>query len=102
MLGYPWEPHKSIHLNNLNRQLIPAPRAYKTRTQAAEYREELAQYNIDRSLIHQINDGLHLSIQNSLNHITNTETRSLANARIPSSVTHDNTLRFLIAFMYEK
>ena len=49
-----------------------------------------------------MNDVIHLSVQNSLNHTTNPNTLALARKRIPPAVGTDDTTRFLIVLLYEK
>ena len=102
MLQYPWEPHKSLNLKGLDFIDIFAWPTYPTREDANNKKGSFLEFLIDQYLITQINDGLHLSIQNALNHTTDQETLSLANGRIPTAARNDSTLRFLIAFMHEK
>ena len=102
MLQYPWNPYETlnegtvIHLNHIDAG------GFKTLIEAQHYQSQLAKFYIDLQLYPQINDAIHLGILNSLNHITNIATRSLSSARIPADANSDDTLRFLIALMYEK
>ena len=99
-LQYPWKPHNT---NLLNRELIiQSDAAFNSPPEAISYLKSFLEMSIDEWLSNQINDTIHLSVQNALKHTTNQDTLSLATARIPSSVTSEDTLRFLIAFLYEK
>ena len=102
MLNYPWKPHKTISSSYIyhGSQIFVRSGSYLTLEEAEEVRETVIQYFIDVLLTSQINDLIHLAVQNTP--ITDNETRALFNSRIPGGLTSTNTLRFLIAFMYEK
>ena len=101
MLRYPWIPYSTIYYDDSpGNDLVN--RGLATRQEALDLVNPYLEFAIDFSLISQVNDVILLTVQNSLTHTTNTNTQSLANARIPTSVTKDDTLRFLIAFLYEK
>ena len=104
MLQYPWEPHNTLRSDTfIYRQLFG--NGVPNLDNIDEQIKSALAYMIDYNLEYQINDTIHLSIQNALRHIStlSRETRALARDRIPSSAQqNDQTLQFLIAFMYEK
>ena len=103
MLQYPWKPHETLQLLRWpNIGVIDTGESVLTQEEADELSKKVARFYIDYALIPQINDVIHLAIQNTLSGTVNTETRALATARIPSAVDSNDTLRFLIAFLYEK
>ena len=102
MLGYPWQPHKTIIPTSVGSDGSMIREASATLEEANAKIEQFIHTVIHQFLTAQINDVIHLSVQNALQHSTNTETRALATARIPAAVDHNDTLRFLIAFLYEK
>ena len=106
MPNYPWHPHTTDSTSLISHidQIIYQAYDVKltTEEEAVEARHELIQWYVDLYLTPQINDALHLAIQNSLEHISDVDTQALADARIPSDATNDDTLRFSIAFLYEK
>ena len=102
MLQYPWHPHKTLYTEENAGANFFRRRAFATLTEAKIYQDLGIQDQITNTLKYQISDVIHTAIQNSVRHVTDLETRSLVDARIPSSANHDNTLRFLIAFLYEK
>ena len=102
MLQYPWHPHKTLYTEENASSSYFRRRTFKTLTEAKIYQELGIQNCITNTLKYQINDVIHLAVRNSVRHVTDPETNSLVTNRIPSSANHDNTLRFLIAFLYEK
>ena len=101
MLQYPWEPYKSLISNGeYYAKLI------RDGIDNLDNIDELVRVScsffIDFYFYHQDNDTIHLSVQNGLKHITDRDTTALATSRIPASVQNDDTIRFLIAFLYEK
>ena len=103
MLEYPWNPYETIYPDDIHTASPTEPTGGVTSTleEARKLLPVIQKYAIDRHLYPQMNDLIHLAIENSLNHTTDAETVALADARIPSASDHNNTLRFLIAFMYE-
>ena len=101
MLQYPWTPYKTIHLGYDDRAVLHIS-GFSSLDDLDEFATMSAHYQIDTRLYAQINDIIHLSVQNALQHTTSQETLALARDRIPSGAHDDNTLRFLIAFLYEK
>ena len=102
MLQYPWTPHKTLYLDQPRRFFVHHLYGrYPTLEEATEQRRVAVQFMIDYYLNHQINDVIYLSVQNSLRGTVDSKTTALAQSRIPSD-TNNNTLRFLIAFLYEK
>ena len=98
MLEYPWNPHESLNIENWNFSA-------NTKEEATEIiRANIHHFLFERANYH-IDNIYHLSIQNAMNHVAETDivTNALANARIPSTaLTTSDTLRFLIAYQYEK
>ena len=101
MLQYPWEPHKSI-LQNYDSYAKLTWYGVDNLDNIDQLIREYCIYYIDTSLQPQINDLIHLTVKNGLNHTQNRDTLALARDRIHSSIADDHTLRFLIAFLYEK
>ena len=106
MLQYPWEPHNTLRSDRSNYSKLFS-KGLDNLDNIDEVIKSACSYVIDYNLNYQINDTIHLSIQNALQHIDDdddlsTETKALARDRIPSSAQNDKTLQFLIAFMYEK
>ena len=99
-LKYPWTPHKVLYENRLESRNALYPGA-DTREEAERACEPYLKYIIDTTLLSQINDTIHLTIQNSLNHTTNANTLALSNTRIPTGAFNEDELRFLIASAYE-
>lgn len=103
MPNYPWHPHTTdstsliTHIDQIIYQASDVQ--LTTEEEAVEARHELIQWYVDLYLTPQINDALHLAIQNSLEHTSDVDTQALADARIPSDATNDDTLRFSIAFL---
>ena len=97
MLGYPFTPH-TIHYSNPDE----SPRLRYSRGKA----QADARYEVERQLSYYntylIDDIEHVAVLSALKNTTNATTLALANDRIPSSLTPDDTLRFLIAFLHER
>ena len=101
-LQYPWEPHKTLYPARAQApQYLPTMEC-NTEEEAKELLKDVFEYFVDQTSTPQINDVIYLGIQNALNHTNNAQTNALATSRIPSGADHNNTLRFLIALMYEK
>ena len=100
MLEYPWEPHLITYQDRLIGTVLQ--RGIDNLDNIDELVETYCRFYIDLVLEAQVNDAMHMSVQNALKHTTNQETLSLARDRIPSGVQNDDTLRFLIALLYEK
>ena len=100
MLQYPWKPYNTLSNNkDAFDKIFTTPSSLDD----LDLLIPLAcEYIIDSHLHHQINDVIHLSVQNALKHTINKETLALARDRIPVSSQDDKTLQFLIAFLYEK
>ena len=100
MLQYPWQPHTTTaHDNTLANTLY---RGIDNLDNIDELIKSFCESYIDVTLRSQVNDLMHISIQNALKHTTNQDTVALSTKRIPASVQNDDTLRFLIAYLYEK
>ena len=102
MLEYPWQPH-TFNRATPNTSLSTR---YKTREEAFEsakiyYKDYINGLMYTRGP-RELDDLIHLTIQNTLEHTTNAITRSLARSRIPSSAGTDDTERYLIALTHEK
>ena len=100
MLQYPWEPHFTTYNDRIISNALH--RGIDNLDNIDELVEAYCKSYVDLVLEAQINDIMHISIQNALKNTTNQETLSLSRDRIPSSVQNDDTLRFLIALLYEK
>ena len=101
MIEYPWKPYNTLRANLEAHDKVFGDGIENEEDVDREIRLA-CEYAIDQYLFHQVNDVIHLSVQNSLQHTVNRETLALARDRIPSSAQNDNTLQFLIAFLYEK
>lgn len=107
MLQYPWQPYNSSYID-ISNYINLFSSGIEISKNIDEVVSSACAYMIDNHLRHQINDTIHLSIQNALRHALrhpddlSRETKALARDRIPSSAQDDKTLQFLIAFMYEK
>ena len=100
MLEYPWEPHLTTYEDRVIGTVLL--RGIDNLDNLDELVELYCKFYVDLVLESQINDVMHISVQNALKHTTSQETLSLARDRIPSGVQNDDTLRFLIALLYEK
>ena len=101
MLEYPWRPYNTLRINREASDKI-FREYFQNRHDLDPLIPLACEWAIDDYLFHQINDTIHLSVQNSLQHTINRETLALARDRIPASAQNDKTLQFLIAFLYEK
>ena len=83
MLQYPWQPYKTLRSD-----YDDYVKLFRTGVSSLDNIDELIRsacgYSLDSRLVYQINDIIHLSIQNGLKHTTNRETLALARDRIPS------------------
>ena len=97
MLEYPWTPHETVAFEYAG--------TAATREQLVKDVKNYVATLTNQSKDYQIDDLIHMVIQNGLRHVPETEivTLALANARIPdvARTTYD-TLRYLIAYQYEK
>ena len=100
MLQYPWEPHLTTYQDRIMGNVLR--RGVDNLDNIDRLVELYCKAFIDLVLESQLNDVMHVSIQNALKHTTSQETLSLARDRIPSSTQNDQNLRFLIALLYEK
>ena len=94
-IAYPWNPHKVYDRS-------PNSPFYPTREAAEADKENYIIGLFDNWMDSQVDDVIHMSIQNALRDTTNANTLALARARIPANVDSEDTNRFLIAFQYEK
>ena len=94
-VAYPWNPHTTIYDAD-------APYFHPTLEAAQSAAEDFVTDNVVRYVQHQLDDVIHLSVQNTLDHVTDANTLALARSRIPAASGSDDVVRFLIAFQYEK
>ena len=103
MLGYPFNPHSYYWRSHSGGSTYSvSSRSYDTRQELERDIRVAVSYEISAELKFLIDDVEQLAVLTAVQHATNPNTLALANARIPDSLTPDDTLRFLIAFLYER
>lgn len=104
MLAYPWMPHNTLFLSDLVTLDKVLTKDFMRQEDAIESRRQVTEAFIDTTLVAQINDVMHLAVQTAMANNTDIDidTHSLARQRIPTGINTNDTLRFLIAFLYEK
>ena len=102
MLEYPFEPHKIIYTADQISRAIAPDNGVRTLAEAESQVEYYCKSSVLGYLRYFLDDIMHVSVINALKHTTDVETRALATARIPSGAHNDNTIRFIIAFLYEQ
>ena len=102
MLRYPWIPYSTIYYDDSpGNDLVN--RGLATRQEALDLVNPYLEFAIDFSLISQVNDVIILTVQNSLTHTANTKYSIFSKCQNSRYLLpEDDTLRFLIAFLYEK